>query len=85
MLSRLNNIKNLKTTEALGYLDFLLLMKNAKLMLTDSGGLQEESMVLKVPTLVLRYNTERPEGVDIAAQFLEGFEYLVAKFIDGGK
>jgi UDP-N-acetylglucosamine 2-epimerase (non-hydrolysing) len=47
-------------SEPLGYLDFLRLMADAKLVLTDSGGIQEETTVLGVPCLTLRDNTERP-------------------------
>jgi UDP-N-acetylglucosamine 2-epimerase (non-hydrolysing) len=46
--------------EPLGYLDFLCLMSNARLVLTDSGGIQEETTVLGVPCVTLRHNTERP-------------------------
>jgi len=46
--------------EPLGYLEFLHLNMNARLVLTDSGGLQEETSVLGVPCLTLRHNTERP-------------------------
>src|SRR3989344_3134946 len=47
-------------TEPLGYLDFLCLMANSKLVLTDSGGIQEETTVLGIPCITLRKNTERP-------------------------
>ena len=52
--------KNIKIFDSLPYLDFLKLMKNAKVIFTDSGGIQEESTVLKIPCYTLRYNTERP-------------------------
>ena len=50
----------LRTSEPLGYLDFLRLVESARLVLTDSGGIQEETTVLGVPCLTLRDNTERP-------------------------
>jgi UDP-N-acetylglucosamine 2-epimerase (non-hydrolysing) len=50
-------------TEPLGYIDFLALTSHASLILTDSGGLQEESTVLGIPCLTLRENTERPVTV----------------------
>ncbi len=53
-------LPNLKITEPLGYHDFMKLQKDARLVLTDSGGLQEETTVLGVPCLTLRENTERP-------------------------
>jgi UDP-N-acetylglucosamine 2-epimerase (non-hydrolysing) len=56
----LNSSNNLIITEPLGYFDFLKLEKNAKLILTDSGGVQEESTYFGVPCLTLRENTERP-------------------------
>jgi UDP-N-acetylglucosamine 2-epimerase (non-hydrolysing) len=49
--------------EPLGYLDFVALMSRARLVLTDSGGIQEETTVLGVPCLTLRENTERPVTV----------------------
>jgi UDP-N-acetylglucosamine 2-epimerase (non-hydrolysing) len=51
-------------TEPLGYIDFLSLTSNARVILTDSGGLQEESTALGIPCLTLRENTERPATVE---------------------
>ncbi|MFH1174635.1 MAG: UDP-N-acetylglucosamine 2-epimerase (non-hydrolyzing) [archaeon] len=59
-------------TEPIGYLEFLHLTRHAKLVLTDSGGLQEESCILQVPCVTLRDNTERPETVDVGANVLAG-------------
>lgn len=52
--------KNFKITDPLGYWDFLHLMSQAKFVLTDSGGIQEETTILQIPCLTLRENTERP-------------------------
>ena len=56
----------------LGYLDFLRLMAEARLVLTDSGGIQEETTVLQVPCLTLRENTERPVTVEQGTNRLIG-------------
>lgn len=56
----------------LGYLDFLKLMANAKVVLTDSGGIQEETTILGVPCLTLRDNTERPVTVEMGTNQLVG-------------
>lgn len=58
--------------EPLDYLGFLQLESNAKLVLTDSGGVQEEACVLGVPCVTLRYNTERPETLEVGANVLAG-------------
>ena len=59
-------------TNPCGYLEFLQLEENAKLILTDSGGLQEEGCILGTPCITLRDNTERPETVDVGANTLAG-------------
>ena len=56
----LNRLPNLQLVEPLGYLDFLKLMSDARIVLTDSGGIQEETTILGIPCLTLRDNTERP-------------------------
>ncbi|MBW2994828.1 UDP-N-acetylglucosamine 2-epimerase (non-hydrolyzing) [Candidatus Woesearchaeota archaeon] len=53
-----------------GYLEFLFLEQNAKLILTDSGGIQEEACILKIPCVTLRDSTERPETVTVGANIL---------------
>lgn len=58
--------------EPVGYLDFLNLEENARIILTDSGGLQEEACILGVPCVTLRENTERPETIDVSANVLAG-------------
>jgi len=60
---RVEAMKNVKLCEPLGYLEFLGLTSQAKLVLTDSGGLQEETTALGIPCLTLRENTERPVTV----------------------
>ena len=60
LLDRVRAQRSLILTEPLGYLDFLYLYSNSRLMLTDSGGVQEETTVLGIPCLTLRKNTERP-------------------------
>ena len=60
LLNKIKNSKNIILTEPLGYLDFLSLMSNSKFVITDSGGIQEETTVLQVPCVTIRNNTERP-------------------------
>jgi len=55
--------KNIIYTEPLGYLEFIYLVKHARAVITDSGGITEETTVLNIPCLTLRDNTERPETV----------------------
>lgn len=60
----------IRTIEPLDYLDFLRLESEAELILTDSGGVQEEACVLNVPCVTMRDNTERPETIDVGANRL---------------
>lgn len=59
-------------TEPLGYLDFLHLNMHAMMVITDSGGLQEETTVLGVPCITLRNNTERPITCEVGTNFIVG-------------
>lgn len=62
----------IKLTQPVGYLSMLRLLQGAKLVLTDSGGVQEEACILGVPCLTLRDNTERPETVEVGANLVVG-------------
>jgi len=64
--------QGVKIIEPLGFLDFLKLEANALLVLTDSGGVQEETCILKVPCVTLRDNTERPETLKVKSNILAG-------------
>ncbi len=68
------SIDFLRTVPALGYLDFLRLMSDAKFVLTDSGGIQEETTVLGIPCLTLRKNTERPITFSVGTNTVVGNE-----------
>jgi UDP-N-acetylglucosamine 2-epimerase (non-hydrolysing) len=75
--------------EPVGYLDFLWLMKNAALVVTDSGGIQEETTYMGVPCITIRNNTERPVTVEIGTNYLTGAKLdsaeVIAKEILAGK
>lgn len=66
----LNLPEGVQAIDPVGFLDFLQLETNAKLIITDSGGLQEESCILKVPCVTLRDNTERPETLEVGSNML---------------
>jgi UDP-N-acetylglucosamine 2-epimerase (non-hydrolysing) len=64
--------KNLTIIEPVDFLGFLQLESNAKLILTDSGGVQEEACILSVPCVTIRDNTERPETLEVGSNILAG-------------
>ena len=66
------NFKNLHYVSPLGYLEFNYLVKNALAVITDSGGITEETTVMNVPCITLRDSTERPETCDIGTNVLVG-------------
>ena len=87
-------VEGIWLTEPLGYLEFLHLNMNAKMIMTDSGGLQEESTVLGVPCITLRHNTERPitceEGTNIVVgnsrdKILGAAQQVLSGQFHGGK
>ncbi|HSG45215.1 MAG TPA: UDP-N-acetylglucosamine 2-epimerase (non-hydrolyzing) [Anaerolineales bacterium] len=75
----LGSVENITLLPPLDYLPLVHLMKHAKIILTDSGGIQEEAPAFGIPVLVLRETTERPEGVDAGTLKLVGTEssYIV--------
>jgi UDP-N-acetylglucosamine 2-epimerase (non-hydrolysing) len=73
-IDRLRECPTLKLTEPLGYLDMLALNQKSRLILTDSGGLQEEATILRVPCITLRDNTERPVTIECGCNRLAGNE-----------
>ena len=79
---RLAAMDRLMPIDPLGYTDFLKLMDDARIVLTDSGGIQEETTILGVPCLTLRENTERPVTIEAGTNRLVGTdpEHIVAAF-----
>jgi len=75
LYEKYNNIPNLCIIEPQGYIDFMCLQKNAKLVITDSGGIQEESSFFGIPCLTVRDNTERPVTVTQGTNTLIGSNY----------
>jgi len=69
---RVQSIQNLRLSDPVGYLDFLRLTSCARLVLTDSGGIQEETTVLGIPCITLRENTERPITVEMGTNTIAG-------------
>lgn len=72
---KLSDLKNVHLLIPLDYPYLVYLQKNAKLILTDSGGIQEEAPTFGCPTLVMRYETERQEGIEAGVSTLVGANY----------
>ena len=70
LMDNLKKVNNLKVLSPQGYYSFLKLMKNATVVITDSGGIQEETTFLKIPCITLRNSTERPCTVDMGTNTL---------------
>ncbi len=74
---------NIKLIEPLGYTDFCLLWTASKFVITDSGGIQEETTALKIPCLTIRENTERPITVEIGSNTIVGINgKVILKLVD---
>jgi len=73
---------HIAVTEPLDYLDFLSLQQNARVVVTDSGGVQEEASILEVPCITVRPNTERPETIAAGVNVLVEPEGLLAELRD---
>lgn len=71
-VERIERANNIRLIEPLGYTDFLRLYSGARLVLTDSGGIQEETTALGIPCLTLRENTERPITVEMGSNQIVG-------------
>jgi UDP-N-acetylglucosamine 2-epimerase (non-hydrolysing) len=87
-LNRLELHQNIRTVEPMSYLPFLSLVANSRMVLTDSGGIQEETTVLGVPCLTMRPNTERPITCEIGTNILvgadpRGIAHGVNEILDG--
>ena len=72
---KLSNLSNVHLLTPLDYPYLVYLQKHAKLILTDSGGIQEEAPTFGCPTFVMRYETERQEGVEAGVSVLVGADY----------
>src|SRR6185369_11333862 len=79
LMERVQAVPSLMLSEPLGYLDFLQLYSNSRLVLTDSGGVQEETTALGIACLTLRHNTERPITVNEGTNIVVGNDPEVIK------
>lgn len=72
LYNALEEAEHIQMIKPVGYLDFLILLSSSKLVITDSGGIQEEAITMDLPCITLRYNTERPETVTAGGNVLVG-------------
>jgi UDP-N-acetylglucosamine 2-epimerase (non-hydrolysing) len=72
LYEKLEEAPHIQIIKPMGYLEFLLLMSESQMVMTDSGGIQEEAITLNLPCITLRYNTERPETVQAGGNILVG-------------
>ena len=73
--AKISPAKTLQLCDPLSYVEFLALQKNATVVITDSGGIQEETTYLRVPCITMRENTERPITIDVGTNVLIGNDY----------
>lgn len=89
LLEGLKSLENVQLLEPQGYLEFLHLMQNAELIITDSGGIQEETTFLQVPCITFRASTERPVTVELGTNYLQSdlnptsVDQLVKQILNG--
>lgn len=81
LLKEMKRLPGLRMEEPVGYLDFLNLISHAALILTDSGGVQQESCIFQVPCITLRDNTEWVETLEVGANRLVGVDPM--KIVEG--
>lgn len=74
-----NKPKNIVACDPLSYLEFIYLIKESKAVITDSGGVQEETTVLGIPCITLRNNTERPETVTVGTNEMVGDNFTALR------
>jgi UDP-N-acetylglucosamine 2-epimerase (non-hydrolysing) len=90
LMPAVHALANVHLTEPLGYIDFLSLVHDARAVVTDSGGIQEETTYLRVPCVTMRDSTERPVTVTLGSNVLAGtsvddVERAIDRAIDAGK
>jgi UDP-N-acetylglucosamine 2-epimerase (non-hydrolysing) len=75
---------SIRVIEPAGYIDFLALLKNSYMVITDSGGIQDETTFLRIPCVTLRDNTERPVTINKGTNYLAGTDMKNAEPIIWG-